>query len=171
MQNCIMNRLGETAFGSRLSTESRQAITRLNGANVNADEVGEFIEWLRNAYDHCGHVLSSEKTFLCVCSAELVQTFARYGFYVLRDQIMIIPSEKPRTTLWDICCHQNASSSANAPEDTAKVQRSCCCCGTINKLVRMDIRKCHVSIHEEVNYKVRRGRLLEGTATETLLYL
>nr|CDP93105.1 Bm9187 [Brugia malayi] len=148
-------------------------ITRLNGANVNADEVGEFMEWLRNAYDHCGHVLSSEKTFLCVCSAEFVQTFARYGFYVSRDQIMIIPSEKPRTVSDPLGYMLSSkrlflSKCARGYSESAAIVLLL---WHYYKLVRMDIRKHHVSIHEEVNYKVRRGRLLEGMATETLLYL
>ncbi|KAL3278611.1 hypothetical protein HHI36_016152 [Cryptolaemus montrouzieri] len=46
-----------------------------------------------------GHIFSNFKFFLVPLSAEFVQTFARFGLYLPKDQIMVIPSEKPRSIM------------------------------------------------------------------------
>lgn len=58
--------------------------------------VDEFLAYLEQLFSEMGHVLSVQKMYLTLASSEFVQTYSRNGLYIPKDQIMLIPSEKPR---------------------------------------------------------------------------
>nr|APG79103.1 RNA-dependent RNA polymerase [Hubei lepidoptera virus 5] len=58
--------------------------------------IEEAVKLLQQTYSEMGHLFSPSKTFIIPLSAEFVQTFARFGLYLHRDQIPVIASEKPR---------------------------------------------------------------------------
>ncbi|KAI5693339.1 hypothetical protein M8J76_008690 [Diaphorina citri] len=103
MQLYILRRLKETALGRCLVPVSLsvvgddvEIIFKLINLSITSSDVDDFLDFLSQTFADLGHELSKEKTFLCPLSAEYVQTYARFGLFIPKDQIMNIASEKPR---------------------------------------------------------------------------
>ncbi|KAL4704845.1 hypothetical protein ACJJTC_008663 [Scirpophaga incertulas] len=62
-----------------------------------SEEVDFLLDGLTKLYDEMGHKFSPAKTYIMPLSSEYVQTYARFGLYIPRDQIMVVASEKPRS--------------------------------------------------------------------------
>lgn len=106
MQNIILSKIKETKFGRRLVPRVKRAVgddseweCDIDYNSLTCEEVDEFIKWLKATYYDMGHLFSEFKFFFLPYSAEFVQTYARFGLYIPKDQIMIIASEKPRRIL------------------------------------------------------------------------
>nr|QTW97832.1 RNA-dependent RNA polymerase [Hubei reo-like virus 12] len=103
MQSIIRDRLCETKFGSRIILKKMKAvgddsewIGSLKSVPESYDEIDDFLKWLKEMYRKMGHVVKEENMILIPLGSEFVQTFAKFGLYIPRDLISVIPSEKPR---------------------------------------------------------------------------
>ena len=84
------------AFKLSVVGDDSECLYRITNTNITVDDVNEYLEFLEQTAGKCGHLLSAMKCFLMTCSSEMVQTHARLGLYLPRNQIMMISSEKPR---------------------------------------------------------------------------
>nr|ASU50444.1 RNA-dependent RNA polymerase [Anopheles annulipes orbivirus] len=103
MQSIIRDRLSETTFGSKIILKKMRAvgddsewIGTLKSAPESPKEIDDFLTWLKNTYIKMGHIVKEENMILIPLGSEFVQTFSRFGLYIPRDLISVIPSEKPR---------------------------------------------------------------------------
>lgn len=64
------------------------------GSIESPDEINEAMRTLQKTYEEMGHIFSPSNTFLIPLSSEFIQTFARFGLYVFRDQIPLIARVK-----------------------------------------------------------------------------
>lgn len=106
MQKLVLQDLKQTKLGRKLKVHSNYAVGddaeiffEILEPVTDPDEVDEFFRFLSAKYASFGHVLSVFKFFFMLFSSEYVQTFARFGYYLPRDQISLINSEKPRKVL------------------------------------------------------------------------
>lgn len=102
MQNIAMKFLNTAKLGSKLKVLNRYTVGDDSewkfsyiSEGITKEDVQTFSDWLNSIYERMGHEFSSFKFFMCPASAEFVQTYARFGLYLPKDQIMIIGSEKP----------------------------------------------------------------------------
>lgn len=68
----------------------------LRDTNFTTQDVEDFLDACVAAVKSCGHVLNPLKTFFTFHKSEFVQTFGVKGLYIPKNQIMTIPSERPR---------------------------------------------------------------------------
>nr|APG79087.1 RdRp [Hubei reo-like virus 14] len=102
-QNIFLKRIKETKFGRCVRAVTQKAIgddvtilLKIDSHEFSSEDVEDFIVFTAKVFDQCGFILSVPKTHLSIFSAEFVQTYCNLGIYQPKDQIMIIPSEKPR---------------------------------------------------------------------------
>nr|QIJ70109.1 RNA-dependent RNA polymerase [Hubei reo-like virus 14] len=102
-QNIFLKRIKETKFGNCVRPVSQKAIgddvtilLKIDSHDFTSQDVEDFIVFTSKVFDGCGFSLSIPKTHLLIFSAEFVQTYCNLGIYQPKDQIMVIPSEKPR---------------------------------------------------------------------------
>nr|AQU42768.1 VP1 [Morris orbivirus] len=102
MQRKALLALKRTTFGSIFTPmfqkgvgDDAEWIGRL-GRVSDPSIIQDAVNVLEETYAKMGHIFSPSKTFILPMSAEFVQTFARFGLYLPRDQIPVIASEKPR---------------------------------------------------------------------------
>lgn len=103
MQRIAIQMLKETNFGKRYEIlymkgigDDAEWIGMLKNT-PSSDDIDDMLDKLKTIYEEMGHTFSPAKTFVIPLSSEYVQTFARLGLYIPRDQIMMIASEKPRS--------------------------------------------------------------------------
>jgi hypothetical protein len=65
--------------------------------DLNAQDVEELLDAIEEYFSSCGHKVSLEKTFLKQFKSDYRQSYAANGVMIPRDQIMLIPSERPRS--------------------------------------------------------------------------
>lgn len=102
MQLRVLRRLKNIRMGSFLRPVSLsvvgdevEIIFLIYNMSITSPDVDQFLNFLESEFATFGQELSKEKTFICPLSAKYVQTFARFGLYIYKDQIMNIASEKP----------------------------------------------------------------------------
>lgn len=103
IQDVILERVKNTVLGKSLIIHKNRCIGddvtihfHLRDYNFSTADIEEFLQTCVEAVNSCGHVLNPLKTFFTFHKSEFVQTFAVKGLYIPKNQVMVIPSERPR---------------------------------------------------------------------------
>lgn len=103
IQDVILERTQNTKLGRSLIRHKNRCIGDdvtiqflIRDTNFCTQDVEDFLAECVAAVSSCGHILNPLKTFFTFHKSEFVQTFGVKGLYIPKNQIMTIPSERPR---------------------------------------------------------------------------